>query len=117
MVIATRAAYKKPFPIPFTKIAISVRPLAVNMLKVLINIRMVMPTNSAMHPRRVLKKIFGVQKRNLLLYVVVINWRDSNGVLSYTEADSNIVFHCSSPTISVLSSLPGWRCIVGFDLS
>ena len=101
MVIATRTAYKKPFPIPFTKIDASDRPVALNIIIVLRNIRIVMPVNSAMHPRTLLKKLFGVQKRSLLLYVVVMNWRDSNGVLSYTEADSNIVLHWPSPTISL----------------
>ena len=105
MVVATRTPYKKPFPIPFNKIAASVRPIALNEIIVLINIRIVTAMNSAMHPRTVLKKLFGVQKRSLLLYVVVMNWRDSNGVLSYTEAESNIVLFPQSHLPRL--SLPG----------
>ena len=102
MVIDTRTAYKKPFPIPITKtdgLGLGLT-LAFRRIIVLINIRMVIAINSAMHPRTLLKKLFGVQRRNLLLYVVVMNWRDNNGVLSYTEAESNIATSPStSPTI------------------
>ena len=97
IVNVTRTAYKKPFPIATVKIEL-LEPLCTVIAEViaLTYMRMVIARNSAMHPRSVLKKIFGLQKRNLFRCVVVINWRDSSGVWSYWD-DSNIV---TIPTIN-----------------
>ena len=86
MEIDTTTAYKKPFPIAIIKFD----PPEFSAVIILINIRMVISKYSERHPRRVLKKTLGVQKRSLLRYVVVMNWRDSSGVLSYTVAELNI---------------------------
>lgn len=90
IVVATRAPYEKPIPIAICNIDPLSDPPAELMIIVLTNTRMVVARNSAMHPRTVLKKIFGVQNGNLIRFDVVINWRDSNGVLSYTDVESNI---------------------------
>ena len=90
MEIDTTTAYKKPFPIATIKLDSPELFPAFSAVIILINIRMVISKYSERHPRRVLKKTLGVQKRSLLRYVVVMNWRDSSGVLSYTVADSNI---------------------------
>ena len=110
MVTATRDAYRNPFPIPTIKgTSSSSFALAFRMIIVLMNIRIVVPINSAMHPCKLLKKVFGVQNRNLLLCVVVINCLDSNGVLSCTDAESNIPYflHDTFPAQMF--------CIVGFS--
>lgn len=61
MVIEIRAAYKKPFPIATIKASSLGLSLILCMIIALTNIRMVVATNSAMHPRRLLMKTLGVQ--------------------------------------------------------
>lgn len=80
MDIDTTTAYKNPFPIAIIKLDPSELLVAFSIIIILINVRMTINKYSARHPRRVLKKILGVQKRSLLRYVVVMNCRDSSGV-------------------------------------